>query len=84
LTVTGSFCRGQEDKPAISDDFRPSSVNQPGKPFPQVNSEGRVRVRISAPDAKMVQPDIGGMKYNLTKMKQGGQLREKPTLFWII
>ncbi|MBN1951544.1 MAG: esterase [Bacteroidales bacterium] len=52
-------------------DFKPSSLNQPGKEYPQVNSEGRVRVQISAPEAKMVQLDIGAVKYDLVKDAQG-------------
>lgn len=55
----------------VVDDFKPSSVNQPGKEYPQVNSEGRVRTQISAPEAKMVQLDIGAVKYNLSKDTNG-------------
>lgn len=55
----------------VIEDFKPSEVNQPGKAFPQVNSEGRVRVQISAPDAKYVQLDIGGVKYDLIKDDKG-------------
>ena len=55
----------------VVEDFKPSSVNQPGKLYPQVNSEGRVRVQISAPEAKMVQLDIGAVKYDLTKDEKG-------------
>ena len=55
----------------VREDFSPSEVNQPGKQFPQVNSEGRVRVQLAAPDAKYVQLDIGGVKYDLVKNEQG-------------
>ena len=55
----------------VKEDFRPSEVNQPGKQFPQVNSEGRVRVQIEAPDAQYVKLDIGGVKYNLTRKEKG-------------
>ena len=47
----------------VLEDFRPSSVNQLGKAYPQVNSEGRVRTQLYAPEAKKVQLDIGGVKY---------------------
>lgn len=57
--------------PAVKEDFKPSSVNQPGKQFPQVNSEGRVRTSISAPQALKVQLDIGGVKYDLKKDENG-------------
>ncbi len=40
--------------PGITDDFKPASTNQPGKEYPQVNSQGRVKFRIVAPEAKSV------------------------------
>ena len=52
-------------------DYVPSETNQPGKEYPQVNSEGNVRVRILAPEANNVQLDIGGVKYDLTKDNEG-------------
>src|SRR5690606_16435566 len=55
----------------VIEDFKPSEVNQSGKAFPQVNSEGRVRVQIAAPDAKYVQLDIGGVQYALVKDDNG-------------
>lgn len=38
----------------IADDFKPASTNQPGHEYPQVNSQGRVKFRIVAPEAKSV------------------------------
>lgn len=55
----------------VADDFVPSAVNQPGKSYPRVNAEGKVRVQITAPDAKKVQLDIGAVKYDLVKDDQG-------------
>lgn len=55
----------------VIEDFKPSSVNQPGSEYPQVNSEGRVRTQILAPDANYVQLDIGGAKYDLVKDEDG-------------
>ena len=55
----------------VLEDFRPSSVNQLGKAYPQVNSEGRVRAQLYAPEAKKVQLDIGGVKYDMIKNEQG-------------
>jgi enterochelin esterase-like enzyme len=52
-------------------DFKPATSNQPGKQYPQVNSEGRVRAGISAPQALKVQLDIGGKKYDLIKDEKG-------------
>lgn len=66
---SSNIATAQTDK--IVEDFKPSSVNQQGKEYPQVNSEGRVRVRIEAPKANNVQLDIGGEKYDLTKDGNG-------------
>lgn len=69
--MTSGISFAQSEQPAIVEDFKPSSVNQSGKEYPQVNSEGRVRVQISAPEAKMVQLDIGAVKYDLIKDEKG-------------
>ncbi len=55
----------------VIEDFKPSEVNQPGKQYPMVNSQGCVRVQVAAPEAKMVQLDIGGVKYDLQKNEDG-------------
>jgi enterochelin esterase-like enzyme len=78
VLIPGSICFAQV-MPQIIEDFKPSTVNQPGKEYPQVNSEGRVRVQISAPEAKMVQLDIGAVKYNLTKDENGLWIGESAT-----
>lgn len=61
----------QSQQVSVTEDFKPSSVNQPGKQYPQVNSEGRVRASISAPEAHKVQLDIGGVKYDMVKDDKG-------------
>lgn len=48
-TLAAGTSVAQTDLPAKTDDFKPSSSNQPGREYPQVNSEGRVRARIAAP-----------------------------------
>jgi enterochelin esterase-like enzyme len=53
------------------DSFKPASSNQPGKLFPQVSNDGRVRASLLAPEATKVQLDIGGKKYDLTKDDKG-------------
>ncbi|MGE5797281.1 MAG: alpha/beta hydrolase-fold protein [Ignavibacteria bacterium] len=55
----------------MKEDFKPAATNQPGKEYPQVNSEGRVRASISAPEAHKVQLDISAVKYDLTKDENG-------------
>ncbi len=67
--ITGLTCFGQTDK--VAEDFKPASSNQPGKEYPQVNSERRVRAGIMAPQAQRVQLDLGGKRYDLTKDEKG-------------
>ncbi|WP_111308196.1 alpha/beta hydrolase-fold protein [Confluentibacter sediminis] len=55
----------------VVEDFKKSATTQEGKEYPQVNSEGRVRTQILAPEAHKVQLDIGGVKYDLTKDEKG-------------
>ncbi len=57
-------------KPAV-EDFKPSTINQQGKQYPQVNSERRVRARVVAPDAHTVALDIDAVKFPLTKGEDG-------------
>ena len=61
---------GQNAQPII-EDFKPSSVNQLGKQFPQVNSQARVRASILAPNANSVKLDLGGVKYDMIKNATG-------------
>src|SRR6185295_1682970 len=41
------------------EDFKPSTLNQPGQEYPQVNSQGYARFRILAPDAQKVVVSLG-------------------------
>ncbi|MBO4844527.1 MAG: esterase [Bacteroidales bacterium] len=43
----------------IKEDFKPSSKNQPGQEYPQVNSQGYARFRINAPGAAEVRVSLG-------------------------
>jgi enterochelin esterase-like enzyme len=52
-----AFAQGQA--PAIVEDFHPSSLNQPGQEYPQVNSQGYVRFRVNAPQAQSVKATLG-------------------------
>jgi enterochelin esterase-like enzyme len=68
--LTGQVFAAQTNDPVV-EDFKPSSLNQPGKQYPQVNSERRIRARVVAPQAQSVALDIGGMRYPLTKGDDG-------------
>jgi enterochelin esterase family protein len=52
------------------EDFKPASTNQPGKQYPQVNSERRARFRIVAPQAQSVYVPQWS-KVTLTKTEDG-------------
>jgi len=50
--LSGQLCLAQPSEPA--NDWLPCPTNQAGKQYPQYNSEGRVKFRIVAPEAKSV------------------------------
>lgn len=56
---------------SVVEDFKPSVYNQPGRQFPAVNSERRVRARVVAPQAQNVLLDLSGKRYPLTKGEDG-------------
>ena len=47
------------DNAVIKEDFRPSATCQPRQEYPQVNSQGYVRFRIMAPEARYVIASAG-------------------------
>ncbi len=53
-----SQCIAQTET-TVKDDFKPSTLNQPGQEYPQVNSQGYARFRIMAPEAKTVVVSLG-------------------------
>ena len=57
--IIGGVCLAQTNESAIREDFKPSTLNQPGQAYPQVNSQGYARFRIEAPDAKAVSVSLG-------------------------
>ena len=59
------------DKTPPVEDFKPSALNQPGKQYPEVNSQARVRTTLKAPNAQSVLLDIGGVRYPMTKGDDG-------------
>jgi enterochelin esterase-like enzyme len=54
FACSGSLCFAQTEQSAIMEDFKPSTLNQPGQQYPQVNSQGYARFRIVAPKAQSV------------------------------
>ena len=63
------------DNPDIREDFKPSATCQPRQQYPQVNSQGYVRFRINAPEAKYVIASAGhggGMGGTVLKKQKDG------------
>ncbi len=71
VALSGSFGFAQVNQTSVVEDFKISETTQQGRQYPQVNSEGRVRVSIPAPQASRVQLDLGGKKYDLAKDEKG-------------
>jgi len=59
ITLLAAVSAVAQTTPTVSDDFKPSSLNQPGQQYPQVNSQGYARFRIVAPQAQAVTVGLG-------------------------
>src|SRR5436190_23759040 len=59
FTMATSTCFSQTAQPAIIEDFKPSTLNQPGHEYPKVNSQGYARFKIIAPSADSVRVSLG-------------------------
>ncbi len=70
IIFCGPLCLAQIPSETVSDDFKPSTLNQPGQEYPQVNSQGYARFRIKAPEAQSVSVSFGG-NTPLTKGEDG-------------
>src|SRR5690606_25469993 len=55
----------------IKEDFKPSTLNQPGQEYPQVNSQGYARFRVHAPQADSVRVSLGLGGQGGTKLTKG-------------
>jgi enterochelin esterase-like enzyme len=62
----------------VVEDFKPSSLNQVGQQYPQVNSERRARFRVVAPQAQSVTVNIG--RTRLAKGEDGVWVGTSPPL----
>jgi enterochelin esterase-like enzyme len=70
-TVSYNVSQAQEIQAKVSDDFKPSLVNQPGQEYPQVNSQGYARFRIKAPHADSIKVSLGLGGRGGTKLVKG-------------
>ena len=59
LLLSVGLSQAQNSQPGILDDFKPSTLNQPGQEYPQVNSQGYARFKILAPAADSVRVSLG-------------------------
>jgi enterochelin esterase-like enzyme len=74
LTFSGSLCMAEDSQTTVANDWKPSTLNQPGQEYPQVNSQGYARFRIDAPQAQSVSVSLGlggSGGTTLTKDKDG-------------
>lgn len=75
IATSSKICMAQTQQPDIINDFKPSTLNQPGQEYPQVNSQGYARFRIEAPQAQnvVVSLGLGGTRGGtpLTKTEDG-------------
>src|ERR1022692_4311396 len=56
--ASSQFFIAQTNQPVV-EDFKPSTLNQPGQQYPQVNSQRYARFRIVAPNAPSVTVSLG-------------------------
>ncbi len=67
--LAGGTCLAQSD---VKENFKPSTLNQPGQLYPQVNSQGYARFRIVAPYADSVKVSLGLGGRGGTKLTKTG------------
>jgi hypothetical protein len=59
---------GTPPRPPV-EDFKTSALNQPGKQYPEVNSQHRARTVLKAPNAQNVMLDLSGVRYPMTNWR---------------
>lgn len=69
--LAGNLCHAQTTMTAMKEDFQPSSLNQPGQEYPQVNSQGYARFRVKAPKADSIRVSLGLGGRGGTKLTKG-------------
>lgn len=69
--LTCGISQAQTTQSNLVDDFKPSTFNQPGQEYPQVNSQGYARFRIKAPQADSVRVSLGLGGRGGTKLSKG-------------
>ena len=57
--MAGNLISSAQTNEPVLEDFKPSSLNQPGQQYPQVNSQRYARFRIVAPNAQSIRVSLG-------------------------
>lgn len=70
-TLAGNLCKAQTGTAEIKEDFKASSLNQPGQEYPQVNSQGYARFRIKATKSDSIRVTLGLGGRGGTKLVKG-------------
>jgi enterochelin esterase-like enzyme len=76
--LAGLTAMAQTTPPAVVEDFKPSTCNQPGQPYPMVNSQCYARFRVEAPQAQSVVVSLG-----LGGARGGTPLTKGEDGFWV-
>ena len=71
LTLLAGVSAFAQTNQAVIEDFQPSSLNQPGQLYPQVNSQRYARFRVVAPHAQSVTVSLGLGGRGGTTLTQG-------------
>jgi enterochelin esterase-like enzyme len=77
IALMSSLAIAQTNSSNVIEDFKPSSVNQPGQEYPEVNSQGYARFKIFAPQAQSVVVSLG-----LGGAKGGTALAKDENGYW--
>ena len=78
VSLMASISAVAQTSQPVTEDFKPSSLNQPGQQYPQVNSQRYARFRIVAPGAQSVRVSLGRGGTQLTKGEDGAWTRTTP------
>jgi len=71
VTLLAALPAMAQTNEAVLEDFTPSTLNQPGQLYPQVNSQRYARFRIVAPQAQGVWVSLGGLERGGFSLERG-------------
>ena len=71
VSMLVGLCAMAQTNETVLDDFKPSTLNQPGQQYPQVNSQRYARFRVMAPQAQSVRVSLGGRERGGFALEKG-------------